>query len=86
MEFLGNVVLSADVTFHYNFTPNNYLYTNLNFTIHNNRLHTLFKGKSFPGINLGYSFLTVAGPLQLELGYSGLSRRFHPYVSYGYYF
>lgn len=86
MEFLGNVVLSADVTLHYNFTSNNYLYTNLNFTIHNDRLNTLFNGKSFPGINLGYSYLTVAGPLQLELGYSGLSRRFHPYVSYGYYF
>jgi NTE family protein len=86
MEFLENMVFSTDVNIHYNFTTNNYLYTNLNFTIHNNHLHTLLEGDSFLGVNLGYSYLTVAGPLRLELGYSELSRRFHPYVSYGYYF
>jgi NTE family protein len=86
MEFLENMVFSTDVNIHYNFTTNNYLYTNLNFTIHNNHLHSLLEGDSFLGVNLGYSYLTVAGPLRLELGYSELSRRFHPYVSYGYYF
>ena len=86
MEFLENMVFSTDVNIHYNFTTNIYLYTNLNFTIHNNHLHTLLEGDSFLGVNLGYSYLTVAGPLRLELGYSELSRRFHPYVSYGYYF
>lgn len=86
MEFLENMVLSGDVMFHYNFLNNNYLYTNFNFTVHNNHLHTLFDGKSFPGVNLGYSYLTVAGPLRLELGYSGLSRKLHPYISIGYYF
>lgn len=86
MEFMDNMVLSTDVTLYYNFTPKNYLYTNLNFTIHNNHLHTLFKGKSFIGVNLGYSYLSVAGPLRLELGYSELSKRFHPYASFGYSF
>ncbi|MDD4009946.1 MAG: hypothetical protein PHQ67_09080, partial [Fermentimonas sp.] len=81
-----NMVISTDVTLHYNFTPNNYLYTNLNFTAHNNHLHTLFEGESFLGINLGYSYMTVAGPLRLELGYSELSRRIHPYISFGYNF
>ena len=86
MEFLRNMVFSSDVTLHYNFAYNNYLYTNLNFTVHNNKLHTLFDGESFLGINMGYSYMTVVGPLRLELGYSGLSNRFHPYVSFGYYF
>lgn len=86
MEFLGNMVLSADVTLHYNFTPKNYLYANLNFTAHHTHLHNLFRGDTYLGANLGYSYVTVAGPLRLELGYSGLSRRFHPYVSLGYYF
>lgn len=86
MEFFENMVISTDVTLHYNFTPNNYLYTNLNFTAHNNHLHTLFEGESFLGINLGYSYMTVAGPLRLELGYSELSRRIHPYISFGYNF
>lgn len=84
MEFMENMVLSADLMLHYNFTSNSNLYTHLNFTIHHDHLHTLFEGESFLGINLGYSYLTVAGPLKLELGYTELSRRFHPYVSFGY--
>ena len=86
MEILGNMVLSTDAGIHYNFTPNNYLYGNINFTAHHNRLHSLFNGKSFLGGNIGYSYLTIVGPLRAELGYSGLSKRLHPYVSIGYYF
>jgi len=86
MEFLNNMALSADVTLHYNFTPKNYLYANINFTADSHHLHHLLNGRSYPGANLGYSYLSVAGPLRVELGYSGLSRRFHPYLSIGHYF
>lgn len=86
MEVLENMVLAAETTVHYNFKTNNYLYCNLNYTINNNKLYNLFKGKSFLGINLGYSYLTMAGPIRAELGYSGLSRKFHPYMSFGYNF
>lgn len=86
MEVLENMVFTTDLTLHYSFTPNNYFYTNLNFLINNDHLHTLLEGESYWGVNLGYSNLTVAGPLRLEIGYSGLSKRFHPYVSFGYYF
>ena len=86
MEILENMVFTTDLTLHYNFTPNNYIYTNLNFLVHNNHFYSLFDGDSYWGINMGYSNLTVAGPLRLEIGYSGLSNRFHPYVSFGYYF
>jgi len=44
------------------------------------------KGDAYTGVNVGYSSLTVAGPLRVELGYSGLSRKFHPFVSFGYFF
>lgn len=86
MEFLNNMVLSTDVTLHYNFTPKNYIYTNINFTVDNHHLHQLLKGKSYLGANLGYSHLSIAGPLRIELGYSGLSRKFHHYLSFGHYF
>ena len=86
MEVLENMVFTTDLTLHYSFTPNNYFYTNLNFLINNDHLHTLLEGESYWGVNLGYSNLTVAGPLRLEIGYSGLSKIFHPYVSFGYYF
>lgn len=86
MEVLENMLFTTDLTFHYNFTTNNYIYTNLNLLVNNNHLHTLFDGDFYWGINMGYSYLSVAGPLRLELGYSELSKRFHPYVSYGYYF
>lgn len=86
MEILENMVFTADLTLHYNFTTNNYIYTNLNFLAHNNNLYSLFESDYFLGINFGYSYLSVAGPLRLELGYSELSKRLHPYVSFGYYF
>lgn len=86
MEVLDNAVFATDLTIHYNFTNNNFIYTNLNFIAHNNQPHTLFEGKSYLGLNVGYSYLTVAGPLRLELGYSELSKKIHPYLSYGYYF
>lgn len=86
MEMLDNMVASADLGIHFNFTPNNYLYGNVNFTLHNDHLHTLLDGESFWGGNIGYSYLSIAGPIRAELGYSGLSRRFHPYLSIGYYF
>ena len=86
MEMLDNMVASADLGIHFNFTPNNYLYGNVNFTLHNDHLHTLLEGESFWGGNIGYSYLSIAGPIRAELGYSGLSRRFHPYLSIGYYF
>ena len=86
MEMLDNMVASADTGIHYNFTPNNYLYGNVNFTLHNDHLHTLIEGESFWGGNIGYSYLSIVGPIRAELGYSGLSKRFHPYLSIGYYF
>ena len=86
MELLENMVLTTDVSLHYNFRTNNYLYTNLNIMVHDHNIYSILKGDYYLGINMGYSYLTVAGPLRLELGYSGLSKRLHPYVSYGYYF
>ena len=86
MEMLENMVASVDAGLHYNFNRDNYLYGNLNFTIHSQHLYDLPKGKAFWGGNIGYSYLSIVGPLRVELGYSGLSKRFHPYVSIGYYF
>ena len=86
MEVLDNMIVSSDVGIHYRFRPNNYLYGNVNFTVHHDQPHHLLEGESFWGGNIGYSYLSIVGPLRAELGYSGLSKRFHPYVSIGYYF
>lgn len=86
MELLENMVVTADAMIYHQFRQNNYLYANLNYTLHNNHLYDLYKGDDYWGFNAGYSFLSIAGPLRLELGYSGLSRKFHPYVSFGYHF
>lgn len=86
MEILNNMVASADAMIHYQFKPNNYLYANLNYTHHHHHLHSLPAGEAFWGGNIGYSFHSIVGPLRTELGYSGLSKRFHPYISFGYHF
>lgn len=86
MELLGNLVLSADMGMHYAFTPKNHLYGNVNFTIHSQTPDSFFKGEPFWSGNIGYSHLTIVGPLRAEVGYSHLSRRFYPYLSIGYHF
>ena len=86
MELMQNALLAADLMLHYRFSAKSHLYTNINFTTDSGRLQTLFKGDAYTGVNVGYSSLTVAGPLRVELGYSGLSRKFHPFVSFGYFF
>jgi NTE family protein len=86
MEVLDNMAASSDAGIHYRFRTNNYLYGNVNFTIHHDQPRHLLQGESFWGGNIGYSYLSIVGPLRAELGYSGLSKRFHPYVSIGYYF
>ncbi len=86
MEVLDNMVASVDAMLHHKISPNNYLYFHLNYTLHHDHLYNLFQGDAYWGGNLGYSFLSIAGPLRVELGYSGLSRKFYPYVCFGYYF
>lgn len=86
MEVLNNLMLVADVTTDFNFKLNHYLYANLNFTNHSDTFKSFLQGDCFFGVNLGYSYLTTVGPLRAELGYSDLSRRLHPYLSFGYIF
>ena len=86
MEVLDNMVVSLDAMLHHAFRPNNYLYLHLNYTLHHDHLYNLFQGKAYWGGNMGYSFLSIAGPMRIELGYSGLSRKFYPYVCFGYSF
>ncbi len=86
MEILKNMAATADVMIHYRLRQNNFLYANLNYTLHQEHLYPLSKGSSFWGGNLGFAFRSIAGPLRLELGYSALSRKFHPFVSFGHFF
>lgn len=86
MEMLDNLVLSVDIGAYYAFTPKSHLYVNVNHTTHSKHLDSFFKGKSLWSYNIGYSHLTIVGPLRAEMGYSGLSKQFHPYLSIGYHF
>ena len=85
MEVLGNLVVSVDAMLHHEFRPKNYLYVHLNYTLHNNHLYDLYK-EMITGAQYRLFLSLHCGPLRLELGYSGLSRKFHPYVSFGYHF
>ncbi len=86
MEILKNSVLKAQADIRYQLTPTQHIYTNLHVAVHNDKILKIFEGSYFPGINLGYSHLTVIGPLSVEVGYSGLSKKTHAYVGIGHYF
>lgn len=86
MEILKNSVLKTQADIRYQLTPTQHIYTNLNVAVHNDKVLKIFEGSYFPGINLGYSHLTVIGPLSVEVGYSGLSKKTHAYVGIGHYF
>ena len=86
MEILKNAVFKVQADIRYQLTPTQCLYTNLHVAVHNDKALKIFKGSYFPGINFGYSYLTVIGPLSVEVGYSGLSKKNHAYVGIGHYF
>lgn len=86
MEILKNAVFKVQADIRYQLTPTQCLYTNLHVAVHNDKALKIFKGSYFPGINFGYSYLTVIGPLSVEVGYSGLSKKTHAYVGIGHYF
>lgn len=86
MEIMKNMVLQTGVNARFSLTPNQFVQGSLNFTLHDDKLFKSPKGESFFGGSIGYSYNTVAGPLTLEVGYSGLSKSVSSFVSFGYYF
>lgn len=86
MEWMPNSMMKAHLNFRYNIKSRHTLYADVNFLVCNDKITTLFDGKKYYGGALGYSYSTIIGPLNFELGYSTLSKSIHPLVSLGYYF
>lgn len=86
MEVLKNMVVQTGVDVRLSLTPNQFIQGNLNFTLHDDKLFKSPKTEYFFGGSVGYSYNTVAGPLTLEVGYSGRSKLISSFASFGYYF
>lgn len=85
-EVVRNTLLKSQIDFRYNLKTRHYLRAAFNFSVHNNEFAQLFDGQKFYGGVLGYSYMTLVGPLNVDVGYSSLSRKISPFVSFGYYF
>lgn len=86
MELMKDKIAVISSDFRYHVTSKQQVYFNLNLTIQDNKLVDLLNGDYFVGGSIGYSNMTMLGPLRLELGYSGLSKSLHSFASIGYYF
>lgn len=86
MEWMENILFKAQTEFRYHIKSQHAIYANVNFLVHNDKITSLFDGNKYYGGILGYSYNTIIGPLNLELGYSSLSKSVYPFVSFGYYF
>lgn len=86
MEILRNAFLKIQTNIHYQLTSKQCVYANLNVSAHNDKALKIFDGQYFTGANIGYSHLTVVGPLAVEIGYSDLSKKVHAYLGIGHYF
>ena len=86
MEILKNSFLKLQADIHYQLTSKQHVYANFNVAVHNDKALKIFDGKYFTGANIGYSHLTVVGPLTVEIGYTDLSKKVHAYLGIGHYF
>ena len=75
MEILRNAFLKIQTNIHYQLTSKQCVYANLNVSAHNDKALKIFDGQYFASANIGYSHLTVVGPLAVEIGYSDLSKK-----------
>ena len=78
MEYIGQCLFAAQLQAQYRILSHHYLLLRAAAAIEGERLEQLFALPSHYGIQVGYSYSTLFGPIDLRLGYTNRTRR--PYV------
>ncbi len=86
MELMPNSVVIAAVKLRQRIAKNSYISVAGNIVLSDNNFYDIFKNKCRFGINAGYAYNSMFGPLEATLGYSNQSKEAAFYVNLGYYF
>ena len=78
LEYVGNQIIAAQIQLHYRMFSNHYFVARIATAIDGDNPGDLFQIPETFGGQLGYTYMTMFGPLDARLGYSG--RTHHPYI------
>lgn len=86
MELMENSVIIASLKLRQRIGMNNYVSITGNIALANNNFYDIFKKQCKFGVNVGYAYNSMFGPLEASLGYSNQTKEAAFYVNLGYYF
>ena len=86
MEIVQYSVVIAAVKLRQKVAKNNYVSITGNVILQDSNLYHIFKNQCRFGINAGYAYNSIFGPLEATFGYSNQSKEAAFYINLGYYF
>lgn len=86
VELMDNSVVIAELKLRQRLGQNNYISVSGNLALSSNSFYDIFKESCKFGVNVGYAYNSLFGPLEATIGYSNQTKKAAFYVNLGYYF
>lgn len=86
VEYIERHFIALQLQAQYRILKNHYLLLRLATAIHSNQLEQLFNLPDIYGAQIGYSYNTLFGPIDLRLGYSNRTDKLYMYINIGHCF
>ena len=86
VEYIERHFIALQLQAQYRILKNHYLLLRLATAIHSNQLEQLFNLPDIYGAQIGYSYNTLFGPIDLRLGYSNRTDKLYLYINIGHCF
>lgn len=78
LEYIGPCLLAAQLQLQYRILSRHHLLLRTSAAVHGNRLQQLLASSAYFGLQVGYSYATLFGPIDLRIGYTNTTRQ--PYL------
>ena len=86
IERIGSHLLAAQLKAQQRIATNNFIVAHVSVTQQAEGFSTLFKTGTLWGLQAGYYYNTIFGPLGADIGYSNKSRKFYFFLNLGFEF
>lgn len=86
VELIENVITGLQVKIQQRIADNNFIGTSITCAEKSNKISSLFNANPTWGIDLGYSYRSMFGPLEAIIGYSGLTQKPYFLINLGFEF
>ena len=86
MELMQNATIIGAIKLRQRIAKNNYVSITGNVVLSDNSFYDILKNQCKFGINVGYAYNSIFGPLEATLGYSNQTKKAAFYINLGYYF